>query len=194
MHRISGIISVAALAVLLQTGCGDDDSGPKGPFVQVVGSQYKTFSISEDELTVACKPKPGLGQFEFEAATTNGKELGKFLKFTIKEYTKPKTYDFVYAPTSLAFELKVGFEDPAATSGKDKGYRYEFLQHNRSDINKTYASKCTVTMSDTEETNGTRYKGTIDCIMLWAAFDSKDYTTGALNSFVDLFASFECVN
>ena len=187
-------MTALGLGLMLGSGCGSDSRKIDGPFVEVIGSQYKLFAISENDLSVVCKPKPGLGEFEFEAATSNGKELGQFLKFSIKEYTKPKTYDFVYAPTSLGFELKVGFEDPEATTSADKGYSYEFLQHNRSDINKTYPSKCTLTMTDEELTNGTKYTGTIDCIMLWSTFNSKDYTAGTLNAFVDLFASFSCIN
>ena len=196
MQRGTAIIGVSTLglALLLNAGCGDESRKIDGPFVEVIGSQYKLFPISENDLSVVCKPKPGLGEFEFEAATSSGKELGKFLKFTIKEYTKPKTYDFYYAPTSLGFELKVGFEDPEATAGTDKGYSYEFMQHLRPDINKTYPSKCTIRMSDEELTNGTKYTGTIDCVMLWSTFNSKDYTTGNLNAFVDLFASFTCIS
>lgn len=193
MHRKVVLLgSLLGLALLAGPGCGDSGRKIDGPFVEVIGSKYKLFSISENELTVVCRPKPGLGEFEFEAATTNGKEMGKFLKFTIKNYTKPKTYDFVYSPSSLDFSLKVGFEDPEATTGTDKGFRYEFLQHNRSDINKTYPSKCTLIMKDEEKTTGTRYHGSINCVMLWSTFDSKDYTTGALNAFVDLLASFDC--
>ncbi len=185
-------LTILALALGLGAGCGSDSRKMEGPFVEVIGSQYQLFSISESALSVVCKPKPGLGEFEFEAATSSGKELGKFLKFTIKEYTVPKTYDFVYSPTSLSFSLKVGFEDPDATKGTDKGYQYEYFQHLRTDITKTYPSKCTVDIKEEDKTSGTRYHGTIDCVMLWASSDSKDYTGGALNSFVDLIATFDC--
>ncbi len=191
-HKALLICSSLSLALILQTGCGDSGPRIEGPFVEVIGSQYKLFSISDNELTVVCKNKTGLGELEFEAATSNGKELGKFFKFTLKEYTSAKTYNLVHSPTSLAFSLKVGFEDPEATSGTDKGYRYEYFQHYRSDINKAYPSKCTLDIKSEETKTGTRFHGTIDCIMLWAANDSKDNTSGALNAFVDLFAAFDC--
>ncbi len=176
----------------LATGCGGDSAPPtkiEGPFAQVFASRVVSFSLAADKLQVVCRPKPGLKEFEFEAATTSGATSGNFLRFTLKDYTGPKDYEIEYDASKPQHKMEVGFP---ADPPQAKGYRYDFLQFSRVDLNEIYRSHCDLSIGAEELSDRTRYTGTVSCTMLWANFDSLDHSTGVLNSFADLVAKFQC--
>lgn len=196
MHYRSLLLVVTSLGAILGSGpgCGDGSSKKMdGPYVETWGRQERLFSISKDKLNVTCKPKPGLGEFEFEAATTAGQDLGEYFRFTLKNYTVPKTYDLRYDSANPPLTLSVGFPDPQKASG-GKDYKYDFHYLLRTDVSpsQTINSLCTIALNEEEKGSKYRYYGSVDCIWLFAATTSKDHTSDASTGYVDLFAQFDC--
>jgi len=177
-------------ALALLPGCGDDGGQLVGPFVRIMGMQNTIFSLDRSVMEWTCKPKPGLKEFEFEAAQFPQTDAGNYLRFTIRDYNKPQVYEMEYG-TGANHSLEVGFDSPNKHLG-EKSYKYTFGRHFRSDTTKEYLSKCTINMDWIPLGNVYRYFGTIDCIMLFAGYNSKDYLSGNMNTNVDMVAKFEC--
>jgi hypothetical protein len=184
------------VAVLIFSACGGGDKTPThqkidGPFVELFGAQTKTFSLAADKLAVMCKPKPGLKEFEFEAATSAGTDGGNYFRITLKDYTGPGDFELEFDIAKPQHKIEVGV--PAQPKGADgKDYKYTFWYHLRTDTNETYRSHCDLNLTADEGTTKTHYVGLLDCTMLFAASSSHDSNPGFLNAYVDLMAKFEC--
>jgi hypothetical protein len=180
-------------AVVVGAGCGGDD-GPgnttvEGPYARVTGARSQTFSLDPGSLQVVCKPKPGLQELEYEAATVLGADTGSYLRITLADYTGPKEYALEYDIATSKNKIAVGL--PSPDGGKD--YRYTFFQHLRPDLNQVYRSRCQLSIATEEGATKTRLAGMLSCTMLFADFSSRDNnSSGLLNAFVDLWAKLEC--
>jgi hypothetical protein len=195
-RRTSRALRAAPILLLaLSAGCGGEDPQPPAQDTArlvIFGAQARTLSLSTEKMQVTCKPKPGLGEFSYEAATVSGATTGDFLRFTIKDYTTAKTYDMEYGTSKTQHTIEVGLENKKkSASGKD--YKYSFFQSLRTDSNEVLNSQCSITLEEKEETTQTIYTGLLNCILLWADYNSPDYDSGTLNNFVDVVGRFECV-
>jgi hypothetical protein len=189
-----GSLLLASLAA-----CGGGDSAPpaqtKDPYLlTVTGAQVRSLSLSTDKMQVTCKPKPGLGEFTFEAAPTSGATTGDYFKFTIEDYTEAKTYDMEYGTSNTQHTIELGLENKHKESSSDKDYKYKFFQSIRTDLNTTMNSLCSITLEENnEDISQTVFSGYFSCILLFADFDSPDYDSGVLDKYVDIDGHFECV-
>jgi hypothetical protein len=186
--------SLLVVLLLVATACGGDDGpgghGVEGPYARVSGARAQTFSLAPGTLQVVCKPKPGLQEFEYEAATVLGSETGTYLRFTLADYTGPKEYLLEYEIAKAKHKIAVGLPAP---EGGGKDYRYTFFQHLRPDLNEVYRSRCRISLAAEEGTTKTRFTGMLSCSMLFADYNSRDNnSSGLLNAFVDLWAKLEC--
>jgi hypothetical protein len=192
--RVSLLLPFVAALIFSACGGGNKAGHQKieGPFVELFGAQTKTFSIAADKLAVMCKPKPGLKEFEFEAATAAGTDGGNYFRLTISDYTGPGDFELEFDSTRpLHHKIEVGV--PAQPKGADgKDYKYTFWYYQRTDTNETYRSHCDLNLAADEGSTKTHFAGLLDCTMLFAASSSRDNSPGYLNAYVDLMAKFEC--
>lgn len=195
MSRCSPVVRIVTLTALIFAGCGGGGKSghPKleGPFAELVGEQSRSFSLAPGKLSVVCKPKPGLKEFEYEAATVLGSDTGSYFRLTLKEYTGPADYEMEYDVSKPQHKIEVGVPaEPKGAAGKD--YKYRFWYHLRGDTNVTYRSHCSLSLTADEGDTKTHFVGLLSCAMLFADSSSADHDPGLLNAFVDLFVKFEC--
>ncbi len=185
-------VSLICLMSLVGSGCGGDspvDEGQtfEGPFIQITGAQSRTFDLMSGDLSVVCKPKLGLKEFDFEAADQPGAEGGTYLRFTIGDYHGPGDYTLEYEAAKPLHTVEVGL-----TADAGEVFKYRLFQELRLDNNELYSSYCNLHLNAEELQTKTRYAGLINCIMLWADFDSSDSDNGNLTSYIDIVSKFEC--
>ena len=194
LSRCSSVVRLVTLAASIVAGCGGGQSGHaklEGPFAELVGEQSRSFSLAPGKLNLVCKPKPGLKEFEFEAATVVGSDTGTYFRLILKDYTGPGDFELEYDVTKPQHKIEVGVPaDPRRPDGKD--YKYKFWYHLRGDTNVTYRSHCDLSLSAEEGDTKTHFVGLMSCAMLFADSASADHDPGLLNSFIDLFVKFEC--
>ena len=191
----SPVVRLVTLAASILAGCGGGgNSGHaklEGPFAEIVGGQSRSFSLAPGKLNIVCKPKPGLKEFEFEAATVAGSDTGSYFRLILKDYTGPGDFELEYDASSPQHKIEVGVPaEPKRPDGKD--YKYRFWYHLRGDTNVTYRSHCDLSLTAEEGDTKTHFVGLMSCAMLFADSSSADHDPGLLNSFVDLFVKFEC--
>jgi len=182
----------ALLSQLMACGGGDPPQPPpvpaaiEGPYALVMGPGVTVIPLGK--ALIVCRSKPALKEFELSATFNGDADAGKYLRFTLKDYSGPRDYRIEYAPAGAQHKVEVGF--PSGTGSKF--YAYKFFEETRVDLNETYRSRCDFSFQSEELLDRTRYKGTVTCGALWADFDSLDYVADPLNGFADLVARFEC--
>jgi len=192
--RLTCLLALSGLP--LAAGCGGESeeqarAGFEGPYIQVSGAQTREFDLTSGELSVLCKPKPGLQEFDFEASSQPGSEGGEFLRFTVGGYSGAGDYVMEYDPSGSPHKVEVGLSGEGPNDA-GKSFKYRLFQELRLDNNTLYNSFCALHLEAEELATKTKYAGQIHCVMLWADFDSSDSKTGNLTHFVDVAARFEC--
>ena len=188
LRLLPGPIIASLLSVL--PACGGGGVDIDGPYVQVLGTPGRVFSISKDSLSVYCRSSSISGTFDFEAATSEGNDTGDYFRFSLFDYTGSGEYDIQYGQ-GYTNKVEVGFDDPQGTAG-GKGYKYWFFQNFTSGSSQQQASRCKIVIKDEGGDGVTSASGSVSCVLLWAHQDSVDYNSGTGNPYVDLNARFEC--
>jgi hypothetical protein len=170
--------------------CGGGGVDIDGPYVQVLGTPGKVFSISSENLDVYCRSSAISSSFDFDASTTEGVDTGDYFRFSIFDYKGSGDYDIVYGQ-GYSSKVEVGFDKPDGAAGA-KGYKYWFFQNHSSGAGQLQASRCQLSIEDKSGDGTTRASGSMSCVLLWAHQDSADYGSGAGNPYVDLNARFAC--
>lgn len=191
--RIFGLPLLPFVIAIMTSACGGDDSSGfsappalEDPFVMTFGAQQRSFSLDPGQSSqVVCAPKPGLGEFEYNASFPSDIDGQSSLKFILKEYAESKeSWDVEYLPGGPGHTVEVGFANQT--------YRYTFFQSLRPDTNEILNSRCKVGLQSEEREGKTHFAGSMHCTMLWADFSSKDYAIDKLNNYIDIIARFEC--
>jgi hypothetical protein len=177
-------------------GCGGDGSTPsttpaklEGSFAQITGAQPHVFSLAPDQLKVLCRPKPALGEFEYEAATHLGSKNDSYFHLLLRTYSGPAEYDLPEQGDKESNLLELGWTSPTAGH---QDFLASFSQELRVDNNPSYNTACHLSLAAEEQNAATHFTGVISCGMLWPKVADKisEPTNSAL--FIDLVAHFEC--